>query len=502
MAIPSLSLSSGLLNSISRGRQTLFDLQRQLATGKLSETYGGLAPTSRITVMSLRAQMSESAAFQINIRDVNLRLDVVQQTVARFGEIASDTKAGAFQSPFDLVDGQQTAFQRNTRAQFDEMVSLLNSEINGRHLFAGRNSDVQPVLPAVTLLEGDGTRAGLKQLISERTQADVGAGGLGRLAISALTATSVRLAETIAGLPFGFKIAGVTNNLTGTTLTGPAGSPVQFDVDFTATPPVSGETIRILLDLPDGSQEALEFKAATATPPKAGEFAIGATPDVTAANFQTLLQSELSKRATGALSAASAVIASGDFFSGNKTTPPVRVDGPPFDTATATIAGTTANTIVWYQGDDSATPAREGALARIDDQLVVAYGTRADEQAVRHTLTYLGAISALTFNVSDPTAEDRYQALSQRAASGLAFPPSVQSFADITTELATVQRTLEAADERHNISKVLGERLISEREDADMEEVGASILTLQTRLQASFETTSIITQLSLVNFIR
>lgn len=501
MAIPSLSLSSGLLSSLSSGRNTLFDLQRQLATGKLSETYGGLSSGSRITVLSLRAEISSTNAFQTNIRDVNLRLDVVQQTLSRFTGIAADTKAGAVASPFDLIDGQHTAFQRNTGAYFDEMLSLLNSNVNGSYLFAGRKSDAPPVQPTNLILNGDGTRAGLIQLMNERTAADKGAAGLGRLAISAPAPDTVRLSEEAIGLPFGFKLAGATGNLNNVTITGPAGAPPDLDIQFGTPLPAPGQTINILLNLPDGSQETMQFKASSTTPLKPREFAIGADAATTAASFQAALQTELARQADTTLAAASAVVASGDFFSGSPTNPPQRVSGPPFDTATAMVAGTAANTVVWYQGDDSAVPARQGALARIDDQLVVAHGTRADEEAMRHTLQYLGAVSATVYSSSDPNAADRYEALNLRAVRALSFPASVQSFQDITTELATVQSTLESTSERHKTANILSEKLISEREDADIQEVGAAILTLRTRLDASMATTSIIAKLSLVNFI-
>ena len=53
--------------------------------------------------------------------------------------------------------------------------------------------------------------------------------------------------------------------------------------------------------------------------------------------------------------AASAVQAGNDFFNTDANNPPQRVDGPPFDTATAMIDGTPANTVAWYTGDDPPT---------------------------------------------------------------------------------------------------------------------------------------------------
>ena len=51
--------------------------------------------------------------------------------------------------------------------------------------------------------------------------------------------------------------------------------------------------------------------------------------------------------------AASAVAAGNDFFNTDASHPPQRVDGPPFDTATALVDGTAANTVAWYTGDNA-----------------------------------------------------------------------------------------------------------------------------------------------------
>lgn len=501
MAIGPISVSAGLVSSLVEGRQTLNDLQRQLATGKLSETYGGLKTTSRITVLSLRSELSSLEGFQTTIRDVNLRLGVVQQTLTRFNDIASQVKTAAFDNPFDLVDGQHTAFQRNAATMFDDMVSLLNQDINGRHLFSGRATETRPLPPPQTLIEGDGTRAGLKQVIAERRQADLGANGLGRLAITAPAADTVRLAQEANGLPFGFSISGVTSTLTGATVTGPAGNPAALDVTFGATPPAANDKVRVTLDLPDGSQEVVELIATVAANPKPGEFAIGANAAATAANFQATLQTEVARLAATSLTAASAITASNEFFAGTTNNPPLRVDGPPFDTATAQIQGTSANTVIAYQGDDSLLPARQSALAKIDSSLVLAYGTRADEEAPRNVLAKLGVLAAEAFDEFNPNDQDRYVALGVRVGRELAFPAGTQSIADMMAELATVQSAADQANQRHTLSINMAQTIISQSEDANIEEVSVQILTMQTRLQASLQTTSILAQLSLVNFI-
>ena len=57
---------------------------------------------------------------------------------------------------------------------------MLNTGADGRYLFSGRSVTQVPVDTTEHILNGDGLKAGLKQLIEERRQADLGASGLGR----------------------------------------------------------------------------------------------------------------------------------------------------------------------------------------------------------------------------------------------------------------------------------------------------------------------------------
>jgi len=73
---------------------------------------------------------------------------------------------------------------------------------------------------------------------------------------------------------------------------------------------------------------------------------------------------------------------------------------------------------------------------------------------------------------------------------------------EIATEVALKQQVLEATEVRHKTAVSLTRSTLDETEGVDLNEVGAKILALQTHLQASFEATSILSRLTLVNFLR
>ena len=117
------------------------------------------------------------------------------------------------------------------------MLGILNTQAGDRYLFSGSAINTPSVASMDDILNGTATQAGLKQVISERQQADLGTSGLGRLIISSPTPTSVQVAEDVAGSPFGFKLSAVSSSLTGSTVTGPTGSPSAVSVDLGVTNP-------------------------------------------------------------------------------------------------------------------------------------------------------------------------------------------------------------------------------------------------------------------------
>ena len=76
-----------------------------------------------------------------------------------------------------------------------------------------------------------------------------------------------------------------------------------------------------------------------------------------------------------------------------------------------------------------------------------------------------------------------------------------QSPQDIRAELAFAQITMTDARSRQSERKMMLEDLLQGIEQAPQEEVAAQILALQTRLQASLQTTAMLYQLSIVQFL-
>jgi flagellar hook-associated protein 3 FlgL len=261
-------------------RGTLDDLQRQLATGKKSETYGGLG-AARITSLEMRAKAFEVRGYQETVVHSQIRVKQLDLSLTQLSKISDEVRSSTILPQFNPDSTGKTSMQKYARTRFDEAVDVLNSEINGVRLFSGRSTDVRPVLDANTILNGDSAgRAGVQQLTLERKAADLGT-GTGRLVLGG--AGSVATLTEDGSHPFGFKLTAGSSTSAGISAVVTPGPPANIGFNITANP-ADGEQVRFELTLPDGTKQAIALTARTGpiTPvADAGQFQIGATPAAT-----------------------------------------------------------------------------------------------------------------------------------------------------------------------------------------------------------------------------
>jgi flagellin-like hook-associated protein FlgL len=489
------ALTAQFLGSL---RAQLDDLQRQLGTGKKSDDYAGLGLDRGLSV-ALRSQLSAISGFGDTITQVGTRLELAQTALTRMSAISGEIKASAHTSIFELGGGGQTVDQIAAGASLDELFAILNTRAGNRYMFSGRATDTAATALPDLILNGDGTRAGFRQVMAERLQADLGASGLGRLVTSRSGAT-VRIAQDAAGSPFGFKLANISTSIGGASVSGPSGSPPLESITLGAQP-AAGDTVTLRLSLPDGTSETLTLTAAASASPGPNQFSIGATTAATAGNLRTAINGALGTLAQTSLKAASAMAASQDFFDTDASRPPQRVAGPPFDSATALVAGTTADTVSWYTGDAATDNARTTATARVDPSMSIAYGMRGNEDGIRSIVQAVAVFANTSYDGSDPNASDAYAALQQRVATVLSGQAGRQKVTDIAAELGGAQATLGAAKDRHGQTEATLSDLLQGIEGVRMEEVGAQILALQTNLQASLQTTALLQRTTLLDYL-
>jgi hypothetical protein len=191
-------------------------------------------------------------------------------------------------------------------------------------------------------------------------------------------------------------------------------------------------------------------------------------------------------------------------FSGSSITapvPPLRVSGTPLSSATSLVAGTSANTVQWYTGNSGPGTARASATARIDSSITVQYGAQANESAIRSQLQSIAVFAAFTASPTGTNSAAQISALSQRIATNLTAQPGQQTIEEIQSQFAQAQTVMQDASARQSQSQTMLQNMVDSTETVSTQQVASEILALQTALQASYQTTSIMSQLTLTKYL-
>ncbi|MBR0709479.1 flagellar protein [Bradyrhizobium liaoningense] len=182
------------------------------------------------------------------------------------------------------------------------------------------------------------------------------------------------------------------------------------------------------------------------------------------------------------------------------TQPPLRVGSSPASSATTLVNGS-ANTVKWYLGNDGPGSPRSTAMARVDDSVTVQYGAQANEDAIRRQLQAIAVFGTFSTSPTGQYSGGQVSALSLRVTQALTQQPGQQRIEDIQTDIAMAQNTMKDATTRQTQAKAQLQSIVDQAESASPDQVASEILALQNALQASYQVTSNLAQLSLVKFL-
>jgi flagellar hook-associated protein 3 FlgL len=459
------------------------DLNRQLTTGKKSDDFAGLGSAAWKSV-SFDKTLTALDGYDSAVASTTTRVKTYDTILSSIAKNGSDVSTALTTGGYTVgTDGKVTA-QADAETRFAAIVSMLNSDITGKRLFGGAKDGSDPVETVDRILNGytdNGTTYdGLRTVVSERVNADVH-GGDGRLQATNTSGTSV---VTLAHDPstWGFTISGATGSA-GIAASG--SGPVTFTVN---PQPADGETVSVQLGMPDGTSTTLKLVArTTAGTGPAGEdsFVIGATTAATAANLQAALQTVIGRTATTSLSAASTAEAAQEFF----------VNPPP------TRVSTTSNSVQWYIGGGAgaATSARSTVQALIGDGMTVSVGAQANETGPAQMMAAFGALACATFSTAVPTDQQRWTELSQRVKT--LFSQAGSGIDTIRRDMGTAIQAITAQKDQNAATRAAVLDMKSSILDVSNEEVSVKLLSVQNQLQASYQVTSMLSKLSLVNYM-
>jgi len=268
--IANLASTNALVSRLLETRSRLNTLQIQAATEKVSQTYQGIARDSQrlVTLENTRDMLTN---FVASNESVDLRLKTtdsviagIRQTIIDFREALFDYEAGSLDEEQRVKDVQNAAFRALT-----DMGVYLNSDVDGRFMFAGSRVTTQPVDFGLTTLtdfqtryDGEATAYPPTRAAHVETNLALSAADLGGLTMSGTDTLTAATAGSLSAIPVGAVITiansangndgtytVVSNDGTNLTISGPltigastinVANTVNNGADATATISVSG----------------------------------------------------------------------------------------------------------------------------------------------------------------------------------------------------------------------------------------------------------------------
>lgn len=507
----------------------LNDLSKQLSSGQVAQTYGGLG-SGRSTALGAQATLSALTGYAAGITAAKTRTDLAVTSLTQVATLGTSASAS-------LDNGQQSAAANSVSGRSIALGNLqtsldaLNQSAAGNYLFGGGDATTQPVANADAILNGTtdssgNTLTGLTALINERVTAELGLNKNGRLTqtpppTAPNTTTSVQVTDEANSQTrgkFGFTLAGAPT-VTGSALTAaftPAASPspASFTLGLTAQPK-AGDSVTFTLGMPDGTSKTLTLTAAvTADATSLTSFAIGSSVTDTMNNLSTTLNNALTGAASSTLAVNATAATASNFFTGSVKGGPSGTGIMPqriqYDAANNPIgyrAATPQDTVIWYQGENTyssattQTPGIDTQSVQVSGTASIGTGARAIDPAVQNVLAGLATMAFALPSTNDANTYATYQSVSSKAGSLLASADKSPSVQDTVTQLSIASARLSNASTTNKATQNTVQDTLDGIEQAPTEEVVAKLLDVQNRLQASYQVTATLSKLSLVNYI-
>jgi flagellar hook-associated protein 3 FlgL len=154
----STSIATLTQNQIIRSRildiqNEMMKTQVQVATGKKTDVYSGLRSDAR-TSISLNNTQATVQTYKQTIATTKARMDTMQAVLSRISDICVEVRNTALQvqgAEATPTGATSAALKSLAQNRLKEITTLLNTEVDGRHLFAGLKIATSPMIDPGTI---------------------------------------------------------------------------------------------------------------------------------------------------------------------------------------------------------------------------------------------------------------------------------------------------------------------------------------------------------------
>jgi flagellar hook-associated protein 3 FlgL len=143
MRVATFSMNQQMLDAALRTQSKLASQQLQESTGLVSTDYGGLGTSAR-KVINLQVSVSQSQSYSAAATSASGRATMMSSALSSMTDLITQFRAQLTQSSNNLASGTAT-LQETAKQILSEFSSQLNTQYEGRYVFAGSATDQKPV---------------------------------------------------------------------------------------------------------------------------------------------------------------------------------------------------------------------------------------------------------------------------------------------------------------------------------------------------------------------
>ena len=139
--VATMMQSQAMLSELTRSQRNLFDAQREVATGKRINEFSD-APSDLGALLAARAADSRAADFAAGAKSVRQRLDLQNTHMEELADVVGDLKQTVLDA---IANNGGLALKSEMDGAVKRMVSILNTQVDGKYIYGGTRQDVPPV---------------------------------------------------------------------------------------------------------------------------------------------------------------------------------------------------------------------------------------------------------------------------------------------------------------------------------------------------------------------
>jgi flagellar hook-associated protein 3 FlgL len=139
--VATLMHSTAMLGELMRTQRNLLDAQTQVSTGKRINEFAD-SPSDLGALLAARAADSKAADFEASAKAILGRLDLQNTHMEEMANVVADLKQAVMDS---IANGGAGALMSEVEGTVGRMVSILNTQVDGKYIYGGTRQDVPPV---------------------------------------------------------------------------------------------------------------------------------------------------------------------------------------------------------------------------------------------------------------------------------------------------------------------------------------------------------------------